>query len=94
MANATGPREWRLDAAATITTDRIRIKRMRFVPSAANDDVLVSDSAGNIIWEIINAAGGGEANAIDVDFGDEGHDTDGFVLTTLTTGAILYIWLV
>lgn len=93
MANAYGPLEWKLDTAATITTDKIRIKKMRLVAGAAGDDLLVSNSAGDKIWEITNALASGLAGAEEIDFGDSGHDTEGFVLTTLTSGAVLYVWI-
>jgi hypothetical protein len=93
MANAYGPLAWKLDTAGTISTDTIRVKKMRFMPNAADDDLLVSNSAGDKIWEITNALAGGLAGAEEIDFGDSGHDIDGFVLTTLTAGGVLYVWI-
>lgn len=94
MANAYGPREWKLDTTGTITVDKVRVKRMRLVPAAAGDDVLVSNSAGDKIWEVTDALAGKLAGVEEIDFGDKGHDIEGFVLTTLTAGAVLYVWLI
>ena len=91
MANAYGLKTWKLDTAGTISSDRIRVSKMRWIPNAAGDDLLVSNSAGEVIWEITNALAGGVAGAEEVDFGD-GHDIDGFVLTTLG-GGVLYVWI-
>ena len=94
MANAYGPLAWKLDTAATITADKIRVKKMRLVPGAAGDDLLVSNSAGDKVWEITDALTGGLAGAEEIDFGDRGFDIEGFVLTTLTSGAVLYVWII
>lgn len=92
MANAYGPREWVLDTTGTISTEAIRVKKMEWVANAAGDDLLVSNSAGDKIWEVTNALASGLAGKESIDYGDSGHQVEGFVLTTLG-GGTLYVWL-
>ena len=92
MPNAYGPREWVLDTIGTITVDKVRVGRMEWIPNAADDDLLVSNSAGDKIWEVTDALAGGRAGLEVFDGGVDGHDIEGFVLTTLG-GGTLYVWL-
>lgn len=94
MGNAYGPREWKLDTTGTITVDKVRVRKMRWVPAAANDDLLVSNSAGDVVWELTNAIAAALAGAEEIDYGDHGHDIEGFVLTTMTAGGVLYVWII
>ena len=94
MANAYGSTTWKLDTTGIISVDKIRIKGMRLVPAAIGDDLLVSDSAGDSIWEVTDVLYGDLDGVAEINFGDTGHDTDGFVLTTLTSGAVLYVWII
>lgn len=93
MGNAYGPREWKLDTTGTITVDKVRVRKMEYIPNAANDDLLVSNSAGDVIWEVTNVLAGGLAGAERIDYGDKGHEVEGFVLTTIG-GGTLYVWLI
>lgn len=93
MANAYGPREWKLDTTGAIMTGPVRVARMHFVPNAASDDVLVSNTAGDKVWEITNALAPGRAGAEEIDFGACGYQMEGFTLTTFTASAVLYVWL-
>lgn len=93
MANAYGPREWVLDTTGIITTMKVRVDRMEWIPNAASDDLLVSNTAGDVIWEVTDALVGGLAGKESISFGEGGHDTEGFVLTTLSQGGTLYVWL-
>ena len=93
MTNTYGPREWVLDTTGTITVMKVRVDRMEWVPNAADDDLLVSNTAGDKIWEVTNALVGGLAGKESISFGEGGHDVEGFVLTTLTQGGKLYVWI-
>ncbi len=92
MVNAYGPREWVLDSTGIVTTDKVRVSRMEWVPNAADDDLLVSNSAGDKIWEVTNAIAGALPGLEKFDGGANGHDIEGFVVTTLG-GGTLYVWL-
>lgn len=91
MGNAFGPREWKLDTTGTISIDKIRVRHMEWIPNAAGDDLLVSNSAGDVIWEVTNALAAALAGKEQTDW-KKPHDIEGFVLTTLG-GGTLYVWL-
>jgi len=94
MGNAYGPREWKLDTTGTITVDKVRVRGMEFIPNAASDDVVIKNAAGDTIWAVTNALSGGVAGIETINFGDKGHDVEGFVLNSLGTSCVLNVWLV
>ena len=92
MPNAYGPREWVLDSTGVVTVDKVRVDRMEWVPNAADDDLLISNSAGDKVWEVTDAITGARPGLETFDGGADGHDIEGFDLTTLG-GGTLYVWL-
>jgi hypothetical protein len=86
MANQTTANPWRLDTPATITTDRVRVAKLRWVAegASAGDNVVVSDSAGRVFWEAV-ASGANQTSESDQFHGRAG-DVEGFVLTTIQAG--------
>ena len=90
MVNAYGPREWVIDSTGSVTVDKVRVQRMEWIPNAAADDLLVSNTAGDKIWEVTNAIAGAIPGKEEIEFGSRGKDVEGFVVTTLG-GGTLYV---
>ncbi len=84
MANDTSRKPWFLDTAAVITTDRIRVRALRWVDgTTAGHTCLIEDSNGEQIWQ--SHANGD--NFIDgQDYGREGKDFQGFELSAIDSG--------
>lgn len=89
MANIYAARQWIIDTAGVISTDKLRIARMEWVPNAANDDLAIVDNAGEAIWTVTNALTGGRAG---VELMDTELDTEGLNVSTLG-GGTLYVYL-
>jgi len=94
MANTrTGPR-WVLDTAEAVVVSGtfLRIKTIRFVGTADDDDCVVSDAAGVVIWE--SKLGDVSVNGYQDEsrFGDEGIMVNGLTVTTLDHGKV-YVYL-
>lgn len=52
MANNLGSNPWVIDTKGLITSDPIRIQKMRWHPVAADNDCQVCHADGNLIWPI------------------------------------------
>jgi len=90
MANDTSRRPWALDTAAVITTDRVRVRGLRWIGATTLAHVCqVEDKNGERIWDSV-ATG---ANFKDeTQFGEgQGADFDGFELAVISSG-ILYVY--
>jgi hypothetical protein len=90
LANEFNDKVWLIDTAATLTTDKVCIRKIRWVPAALNDDIEITNTAGNVLYSITNIEGGGEAYAKELDFGDAGFDSLGVIVTTLVGGVITF----
>ena len=91
MANNVAGNPWILDAAATITTDTVRVAKLRWSAeaAAAGDNVVVSDSAGRVVWEAVAT---GTNNTVESpNLAGNSGDIRGFVLTTINSGK-LYVY--
>jgi len=88
MPNDTSRRPWSLDTAAVITTDIMRIKKLRWIGGTTAGHVCrVEDNNGERIWE--SAANG--ANFVDESgFDDKGEQFPGLEVATIDSG-ILYV---
>jgi hypothetical protein len=93
MANIYGHLQWILDTAGVISTDKIRVKKLEWVPNAQNDDLVINDSNGESVWTVTNATAAGRSGLETLDFGEKGQDFLGFDLDTIG-GGILYVWVV
>ena len=92
MANAYGERYWLLDTAGTIMSNPVRVESMLWRPSAAAQTLTVKDTAADVILDetSLAAAPAGEKAFY---FGERGLQMNGFVLTTLTAGGYLHVYL-
>jgi hypothetical protein len=91
MANEYGHLQWVLDTAGTISTDKIRVKRMEYVPNAAGDDLAITDNNGEEIWTVTDALTGGRAGLETIYFNPP-QDFLGFILA-ITQGGTLYVYI-
>jgi hypothetical protein len=70
MANDLTKNPWVIDTAgATSTwTGPVYIQKIRWVPAAAGDDLVINDKNGEEIFSVTNALTGGVAGTIKEDF--------------------------
>lgn len=92
MSNSLGARFWKIDTAAELITERRVVLRMKFVPGAVGDDCVVTNTAGETFFEVIDSSIAGNIGSQTFDVGHNGWWTDGITVSTLTAGSILYIW--
>jgi hypothetical protein len=77
-----------LDTAGTITTYPLRITKMVWAePVTSGDDLTVSDSDGNVIWDV-NATGVGTGTYYEINFPEKGLYIPGLTLTTIDSGQL------
>ena len=57
MSNVTTGNPWILDTAGVITTKLLWVQKFVFVPNASDDDLIVKDNAGEVVWQIRAVAG-------------------------------------
>ena len=91
MANNTSVNPWILDTAGTITDDAVNIQAMHFFPSAADEDCIVKDTAGNTFWSVRSkaaASGGGQSYSVESITFNPGLGISGFVLSNIGSGKL------
>ena len=91
MAVVYGHLQWRLDVTVTVTTDKVRVKRIEWVPNAAGNDLTIIDNNGEEIWTVTDALAGGRAGLETINFNPP-QDFLGFNLNTLG-GGVVYVYL-
>ena len=92
MANDFTSNPWVLDAAGATSAWTYPVKILKMVwdqPTAAGDDLSVTDGSSNVIWNHKAIAGGAGIYYTSEFYG---RSWDGFYLTTLDTGT-LYVYL-
>lgn len=89
MANVYASLRWIIDTAGVISTDKLRISCMEWVPAATGDDLAIVDNAGEAIWTVTDALTGGRAG---VELMDTEINTEGLNVSTIG-GGTLYIYL-
>jgi hypothetical protein len=93
MANAkTGP-VWVLDTASTSTNVHdapLLIERMDFYPTDADQDCIVQDGSGHIIWSVRSKAGAPNNEVYGIESWENigGRPFHGLRLHTLTAGVL------
>ena len=92
MANVYGHKIWKIDTAGVITTDRVRVNKMTFLPNAANDDLAIVDNNSEDNWRVTNALVGGVAGTVNFD-PSKPIDFEGFNVSTLGSSCVLTVWL-
>lgn len=84
MANDTSRNPWALDSVGVVTTDRIRVKSIRWYAkgASAGEDVQVEDNNGEIIFiSVATGANYTEAELIEEDF-------DGLEVAVIDSGTL------
>jgi len=97
MSNSTVANPWILDTAATILAagNPIIVEKMIWYPAAANDDLIVKDGNGNVVWTV-RAMTGATSNEIYGAVNFTGPlEMDGFELDTIEgdAGGTLYVYI-
>ena len=91
MANDINQNPWILDTVGIITTDEVRIHRMRWIGvDATADDLVVQHADGSYLWTA-KALAGDATNDIDYDMPVTHFRAFGLKLTTLDSGK-LEVW--
>lgn len=90
MANNIKGKVWLLDTTGVISRDPVYVTGFVFVPAAADDAVVIKDSAATVILDIKAAAGTPEKQIV-VMFGQPKW-FEGMQLTTLTASAKIYVY--
>ena len=91
MANDLTKNPWVVDTAAVLSTDIVLLQKLTYHPAADDNDLLVVDGTGSIIWAI---RGAGSANLYDStyilseDFGGSGKAVRGVTVTTIDGGSL------
>jgi len=71
MANNLGGNPWVIDTAGLITSDPLRVQKMRWHPNASDNDCTVCHADGSPIWPIraiASAANNESVGCEEVDF--------------------------
>jgi len=81
---------WTCDTAAAVTTAGAIVTNVYYVPSAANDDLIITDQ--NDVNAIILKAGASDATPVQISFGEDGRYLNGLKIGTID-GGTAYIYL-
>ncbi len=91
MANdLTGVSLWKLDTAGSIATQSVRIAKLVLEPANPEDYALIKDQADGKLIAKLKA--GSDTSTVELDF-PAGRLLPGFYLDTLSSGAILWVYL-
>jgi hypothetical protein len=88
MANSTVANPWILDTAGVITTSNIWMEKMVYVPNAADNDLIVKDNGGNIVWSIRAIASAANNESTGMEHFDGPLLLNGFNLDTIDGGTL------
>lgn len=90
MANDTTNNPWILDTAATITTNLVRLDEqgMVYVPNAADNDLIVKDNSGKVVWQIRAIAGSPNNESVGMETFPGPKLLNGFKLDTIDGGSL------
>lgn len=86
----TGP-VWLLDTAETVTTKNVVIQKMWWYPNAADNDLIINDRGGKLIWRIRAIAASANYESIgreEFDPGPDGLPASGIVVNTIDGGVV------
>jgi len=81
---------WSIDTTGNISTSGIWIRKIVYLPAAANNDLIFTDTSDNNA--IVLRAGASDATPIQLDFGDKGWRLDSLKCGTIDGGtAYVYV---
>lgn len=89
MANVYGHLHWALDTKGVITTDKLRVQKINYIPDAssvASHVLTIKDNNAETIWTATPFAAGQEGE-LSLNFGDQGHDFLGMNITQMGTAS-------
>ena len=85
-----GNKLWSIDSAGDISTTSIWIRKIVYIPSAADDDLIFTDTSDNNA--IVLKAGNTDSTPIQLDFGDRGWQLSSLKCGTID-GGTAYIFV-
>jgi hypothetical protein len=84
MANDTTGNPWKCDTAELVTANPVYVRRIKWLPNAEGDDILIEDNAGHDIWSLKAIAVGS-----DIPYWIEIEGScNGITITTLDGGTV------
>jgi len=89
MANSTTGNVWKIDTAGSISTNPVYVKRIRYLPDAEDDQLIILDNGGNEVWNHVAIAAG---NDIDYWLEVDG-SVNGINVSTLSTSGVVWIYI-
>jgi hypothetical protein len=92
MSNVTTANPWILDTAAVITTEPVRVRKMTYIPNAADNDLEVRHASGGVIWVTRAIAAASNNESIGQETFDGPIGCSGFNLAVIDGGK-LYVYL-
>jgi len=89
MSNITTGNVWKLDTAELVTANPVYVKRIRYLPDAEADQLVITDNGGNEIWNQTAIAAGDD---IDYWLEVEG-SVNGITVSTLTASGVVWVYI-
>ena len=89
MANSTTGNVWKIDSTGVKTTSPVYVKRIRYLPDAEDDQLIIQDNGGNEVWNHVAIAAG---NDIDYWLEVDG-SVNGINVSTLSTSGVVWIYI-
>ena len=89
MTDSTTGSVWKIDSTGVKTTNPVYVKRIRYLPDAEADQLIIQDNGGNEIWNQVAIAAGDD---IDYWLEVEG-SVNGINVSTLSTSGVVWIYI-
>lgn len=88
MSNATTGNPWILDTAGVITKNNVWLEKMVYVPNAADNDLIVEDNAGLVVWQVRAIAASANNESVGMETFEGPMLMNGFELATIDAGSL------
>jgi outer membrane protein assembly factor BamB len=88
VANNTTGNPWILDTAAVLSTNLVYVDKMVYIPNAADNDLIVEDNAGKVIWQVRAIAASANYESVGMETFDGPILCNGFEVATIDGGSL------
>lgn len=88
MGNVTTGNPWILDTAGVLSKNNVWLEKMVYVPNAADNDLIVKDNAGLVVWQVRAIAGSSNNESVGMETFDGPMLMNGFNLDTIDAGSL------